>query len=99
MSGLQVLRRLELPAALPLVAAGVRTSAVQVVATATLAGYTGNGTLGQIVFRGFNVNLGYLVVGGAVLVAALALATEIGLAGVQRLVTPAGMRPLRGRPA
>lgn len=97
MSGFQVLRRLELPTALPLVAAGVRTSAVQVVATATLAGYTGNGTLGQIVFRGFNVNLGYLVVGGAVLVAALALATELTLAGLQRAVTPAGIRPVRGQ--
>ena len=98
MSGFQVLRRVEVPLALPLIAAGVRTSALQVVATATLAGYTGNGTLGQIVFRGFNVNLSYLVVGGAVLVAALALVTEVLLGLVQRLVTPAGLR-VRGGPA
>jgi len=92
MSGSQLLRRVEMPLAMPLIAAGVRTSALQVVATATLAGYTGNGTLGQIVFRGFNVNLNYLVVGGAVLVAALALVTEVLLGLLQRAVTPAGLR-------
>ena len=95
-SGGQVLTRVEVPLALPLMAAGVRTSAVQVVATATLAGYTGNGTLGQIVFRGFIVNLSYLVVGGAILVAVLALLTELLLGIVQRLVTPAGLRVGRG---
>jgi osmoprotectant transport system permease protein len=92
MSGSQVLRQVEIPLALPLIAAGVRTSALQVVATATLAGYTGNGTLGQIVFRGFNVNLNYLVVGGAILVAVLALLTELLLGLAQRAVTPAGLR-------
>lgn len=91
-SGGQVLRRVEVPLALPLMAAGVRTSAVQVVATATLAGYTGYGTLGQIIFRGFIVNLSYLVIGGAILVAALAMLTEIVLAVAQRLITPAGLR-------
>jgi osmoprotectant transport system permease protein len=92
LSGGQVLRQVEIPLALPLMAAGVRTSAVQVVATATLAGYTGFGTLGQLVFRGFVVNLSYLVIGGAVLVAILALLTEVLLGFVQRLVTPAGLR-------
>lgn len=92
MSGGQVLRQVEIPLALPLIAAGIRTSTLQVVATATLAGYTGNGTLGQIVFRGFNVNLEYLVVGGAILVAALALVTELVLGLAQRAVTPAGLR-------
>ena len=91
-SGWQVLRRVEMPLALPLMAAGVRTSGVQVVATATLAGYTGYGTLGQIIFRGFIVNLGYLVLGGAILVAVLAVLTELVLAALQRLVTPAGLR-------
>ena len=98
MSGSQVLRRVEIPLALPLIAAGIRTSALQVVATATLAGYAGSGTLGQIVFRGFNINLNYLVVGGAILVAALALVTEVLLGMLQRAVTPAGLR-VRGRAA
>lgn len=96
MSGSQLLRRVEIPLALPLVAAGIRTSALQVVATATLAGYTGYGTLGAIVFRGFTVNYTYLVVGGAILVAALALLTELLLGLAQRAVTPAGLR-LSGR--
>jgi osmoprotectant transport system permease protein len=98
MSGGQVLRSVEVPLALPLIAAGVRTSTLQVVATATLAGFTGNGTLGQIVFRGFNANLQYLVIGGAILVAALALVTELVLALAQRAVTPAGLR-ISGRTA
>lgn len=98
MSGGQVLRTVEVPLALPLIAAGIRTSTLQVVATATLAGYTGNGTLGQIVFRGFNINLEYLVVGGAILVAALALVTELLLGLLQRAVTPAGLKVAgRGR--
>jgi osmoprotectant transport system permease protein len=92
MSNGQMLRGVEIPLALPLIAAGVRTSTLQVVATATLAGYTGNGTLGQIVLRGFNINLDYLVVGGAILVAALALVTELVLGLLQRAVTPAGLR-------
>lgn len=92
MSGGQVLRGVEIPLALPLIAAGIRTSTLQVVATATLAGYTGNGTLGQIVFRGFNINQNYLVIGGAILVAALALVTELVLGLAQRAVTPAGLR-------
>ena len=100
MSGSQVLRRVEIPLALPLIAAGIRTSALQVVATATLAGYAGSGTLGQIVFRGFNINLNYLVVGGAILVAALALVTEVLLgtaAAGGHARRAAGRRP-RGRP-
>ena len=92
MSGGQVLRAVEIPLALPLIAAGIRTSTLQVVATATLAGYTGNGTLGAIVFRGFNINLDYLVIGGAILVAALALITELLLGLLQRAVTPAGLK-------
>ena len=92
LSGGQVLRQVEIPLALPLLAAGVRPSPGQVCATATLAGFTGFGTLGQMVFRGFVVNLSYLVIGGAVLVAILALLTEMLLAVVQRLVTPAGLR-------
>jgi osmoprotectant transport system permease protein len=97
MSGGQVLRAVEIPLALPLIAAGIRTSTLQVVATATLAGYTGNGTLGAIVFRGFNINQDYLVIGGAILVAALALITELLLGLLQRAVTPAGLKVGRVR--
>lgn len=84
MTGLQVLRRVELPLALPLIAAGVRTAAVQVVATATLAAYVGGGGLGRFIADGFGRADPAMTVAGGVLVAALALVTELSLAGVQR---------------
>lgn len=88
MTGLQVLRRVELPLALPLVAAGVRTAAVQVVATATLAAYVGGGGLGRLIADGFARADPAMTAAGGVLVAGLALVTELSLALVQRRLTP-----------
>lgn len=84
----QLLRRVELPLALPLVAAGVRTAAVQVVATATLAAYVGGGGLGRLIADGFGRADPAMTAAGGVLVAALALLVELTLAAVQRRVTP-----------
>jgi osmoprotectant transport system permease protein len=89
MSGLQVLRSVELPLALPLIAAGFRTSAVQVVATATLAAYVGGGGLGQFINEGFARGDQPETAAGGVLVALLALLVELVLAQVQRWVQPA----------
>jgi osmoprotectant transport system permease protein len=89
MSGLQVLRSVELPLALPLIAAGFRTSAVQVVATATLAAYVGGGGLGQFINEGFARGDQPETAAGGVLVALLALLVELVLAQVQRRVQPA----------
>lgn len=91
----QVLRRVEIPIALPVILAGVRTSAVQIVATATLAAYIGGGTLGQLIYIGFNVGDQVRIFGAALLVAALSIATEIAFATLQRMATSPG---LRGRP-
>ena len=88
MSGLQVLRTVELPLAVPLIAAGLRTSVVQVIATATLAAYVGGGGLGQIIYEGFGRGDQVETAAGGVLVAGLALLAEAVLAGVQRMVTP-----------
>lgn len=88
MSGAQVLRRIELPLALPLVAAGVRSAAVQVVATATLAAYVGGGGLGRLIADGFGRADPAQTAAGGVLVAALALVVEVLLAVVQRRLTP-----------
>lgn len=88
----QLLRRVELPLALPLVAAGVRTAAVQVVATATLAAYVGGGGLGRLIADGFGRADPAMTAAGGVLVAALALVVELVLAAVQRLVTPGRAR-------
>lgn len=88
MTGLQVLRRVEVPLALPLIAAGLRTAAVQVVATATLAAYVGGGGLGRFIADGFGRADTAMTTAGGVLVAALALTVEVTLAALQRRLTP-----------
>lgn len=88
MTGWQIVRRVEAPLAAPLVLAGIRTSAVQVVATATLAAATAWGGLGRFVVDGFRQRDEPQIVAGAVLVAVLSVMTEIALAFVQRLVSP-----------
>jgi osmoprotectant transport system permease protein len=88
MSERSVLLRVELPLAVPLIAAGVRTAAVQVVATATLAALVGGGGLGVIINTGFGQQDQGQIIAGGILVAALALAVEAVLGFVQRMVTP-----------
>lgn len=88
MSEREVLRRIELPLAMPVIVAGIRTSAVAVVATATLAAVFGWGGLGQLIFYGFSQGSNVMVVAGAVMVALLAIATEILLAILERVVKP-----------
>jgi glycine betaine/choline ABC-type transport system substrate-binding protein/ABC-type proline/glycine betaine transport system permease subunit len=94
MTGAQIVRRVELPLAVPLIFGGIRTSAVNVVATATLAPLAGLDSLGDPII---NVSTygddGRL--GAAILVAFLAVATELSLAAVQRAVTPKGLRRRR----
>jgi osmoprotectant transport system permease protein len=91
MTGRQVLWRVELPLALPLVMAGVRTAAVQVVATATLAAVIAWGGLGRYIIDGFAQQDNVKVFGGALLVALLSIAVEIGLAGLQRWTISPGL--------
>ena len=88
------LLRVELPLAVPLIMAGVRTSAVQVVATATLAALIAGGGFGRYIIDGLAQFDYTKLMAGAILVALLALATEAGLAGVQRLLVPRGLRLL-----
>jgi osmoprotectant transport system permease protein len=79
---------LELRLAAPVIMVGVRNAAVEVVATATLAALVAWGGLGRFIIDGFQVNDDVRIVGGAVLVAVLAIATELSLGGVERLVRP-----------
>ncbi|WP_028810308.1 ABC transporter permease [Streptomyces flavidovirens] len=88
MSGRQVFVRVELPLAYPLVMTGLRSAAVQVVATATLAAMAGEGGLGRIITAGFNTYNTPQVVAGALLVAALALLVEGVLVAADRLLDP-----------
>lgn len=87
----QVVRRVELPLALPLVFAGIRTAAVFVVATATIAAVAGGGGLGDVIVNQAGYGLEG-VVGAAICVSLLALAADALLGLVQRLLTPAGTR-------
>jgi osmoprotectant transport system permease protein len=92
MTGRQVLARVELPMALPLVMAGLRTAAVQVVATATLAALVAWGGLGRYIVDGLAQQDYVLLFAGAVLVAAVSVLTELVLGGLQRLLVPVGLR-------
>jgi osmoprotectant transport system permease protein len=88
MTGGQVLTRLELPLALPLMIAGIRTAAVQIVATATLAALIAGGGLGRYIIDGFAQGDQPQIVAGALLVALLAIVTEASFALLERLLTP-----------
>jgi osmoprotectant transport system permease protein len=87
--------RVELPLAVPLIMAGIRTSAVQVVATAALAALIAGGGLGRYIIDGLAQQDYAKEFAGAVLVAALALATEVSLWGLEQLLVPRGIRLLK----
>jgi osmoprotectant transport system permease protein len=89
----EVLGGIEVPIAMPVILAGVRTTAVQIVATATLAAAIGGGTLGQLIYIGFNVGDQVRIFGAALVVAALSIATELTFAWIQRAATSPGLRP------
>lgn len=90
LSGGQILRRVEFPLALPLVVAGIRTSLVQVIATATIAALVAGPGLGRYIVNGFARQDRPLILAGAILVAVLAIAAELAMAVVERLVRPPG---------
>jgi osmoprotectant transport system permease protein len=92
---LQVLGRVELPIAMPLVFAGIRTSAVQIVATAALAGLVGAGGLGVIVSSGLSNNQDDVILAGAIPITILAALAELVFGGAERLATPRGLRITR----
>jgi osmoprotectant transport system permease protein len=88
----QLLRSVELPIALPVIVAGARTAAVQVVATATLAALVAGGGLGRYIVDGFALQDDGRLLGGAILVALLALATERLFTLVERRLVSPGLR-------
>lgn len=88
MSGGQLFVRVELPLAYPMIMTGLRSAAVQVVATASIAAMVGLGGLGRIITAGFNTYDTAQVFAGAVLVALLALLVEGVLVALDRLLSP-----------
>ncbi len=95
MSGPQIVRSVELPLALPLIFGGIKTSTVNVIATATIAPLVGVLTLGDPIISG-SVYGREGQIGASIMVAALAVAAELGLSALQRSVTPAGVKLERG---
>jgi osmoprotectant transport system permease protein len=97
---IQILARLEVPLSIGVIVGGLRTAAVQVVATATLGAVVAYGGLGRYIIDGIARHENDRLFAGVVLVAGLALATEGVLALVQRAVTPRGLRlpDVRARP-
>ena len=86
MTDRQVMRRIKFPLALPVIFAGIRTAAVQIVSAATLAAFIGGGGLGELITAGMGtLDIPQLVLGGLA-VAALAVATEIVFALAERTV-------------
>ena len=95
LTGWQVLRRVEVPIALPMILAGVRSAANQVIATATVAGFFGTGGLGVFLFSGFGTYRYDVVYGATTVIIVLVLTVEAVFAGVQRLVVSPGLERRR----
>lgn len=93
----QVLRRVELPIAVPLIVAGIRLAAVQIVATATLGAIFGFGGLGRFLVDGVAQRDDGQLWSGVLLVAFLAIATELSFGALQRRGTSRGLRLERER--
>lgn len=87
-----VLTRVELPIAIPFIMAGIRTSAVNIVATATLGALVAFGGLGRYIVDGFALQNYTMMYAGAILVALLSLAVDFSLGQLQRAITPAALR-------
>lgn len=92
LSNRQVLTGIQVPIAAPIIFAGIRTSAVLVVASVTLATFIGGGGLGDYIVEGYQRNSTAIALAGALSVAVLAIITEAGFAALQRTFTPKGLR-------
>jgi osmoprotectant transport system permease protein len=88
----QVVRKVELPMATPLIILGLRTAAIFVIATATIAAEIALGGLGRYIIDGLASNNYGEVAGGAVVIVVLALGVQLLFVGVRRLIVPAGLR-------
>src|SRR5829696_980164 len=88
----QILTRIQLPIAAPVIFAGIRTSAVQVVASATLATFIGGGGLGNLIVEGTQRNDTAILLAGSFSVAVLAIITELGFGALERGMTPKGLK-------
>jgi len=92
MTGWQIITRIQIPLVIPIVAAGIRTSAVQIIATAPLAALIGAGGYGDYIIDGLYKLNNVEILAGALPIALLALIVEVLMSWLQRSLTPAGLR-------
>jgi osmoprotectant transport system permease protein len=91
----QIVGKVELPLSLPIIVGGIRSAALQIIATATLAAYVADFGLGRFIFEGLKTRDYGEMLGGSILVIILALVVDGCFALTQRLVVPAGVRATR----
>ena len=92
MNDLQVLMRVELPIATAVIMAGIRTSAVLIVASATLAGFVGGGGLGDLILQGHALNRDHIMLAGAIPATLLAFYFEEAFGRLEHWATPKGLK-------
>ncbi|WP_432353877.1 ABC transporter permease [Sporosarcina sp. A2] len=92
MTSMQILFKVELPLAIPVIMAGIRTAAVINVGNATLAAFIGAGGLGDFIFLGITRGIDGLILLGAIPATLLAILLETFFSGVERWTTPKGLR-------
>ncbi len=92
MTNLQIVTRIQTPLVMPIIAAGIRTSAVQIIATATLAAFIGAGGYGVYIVDGLYKLNNIEILAGSIPVALLAIVVELFMGWLQRILTPAGLR-------
>jgi len=97
MTALEVFRRVELPLAVPLMFAGIRTAVVYVIASATLAAIAGGGGLGEIIVNQASFGIAG-VLAAAIWVGVLAIVADVGFGALQRAMTPRGLRREKSGP-
>ncbi|EIM10915.1 ABC transporter permease [Bacillus atrophaeus] len=95
MTGWEQIRLVELPLAVPIIMAGIRTSTIYLIGWATLASFIGGGGLGDYIFIGLNLYQPEYIIGGAVPVTILAIIIDYLLAGKERKVTPKGLQGMK----
>lgn len=97
MSSWRLLKEVEVPIAIPVILAGLRTAAVMSISIAAIAAYIGAGGLGVLIRDGISQDYNDMVIAGAVLVSLLAVIVDASTAGIEWLATPRGIRVERNR--
>ncbi|RJS50318.1 choline ABC transporter permease [Bacillus subtilis] len=95
MTGWEQIRLVEIPLAIPIIMAGIRTSTIYLIGWATLASFIGGGGLGDYIFIGLNLYQPEYIIGGAVPVTILAIIIDYVLAVTERKVTPKGLQGMK----